>query len=117
MIEIPLVRQESRLSDSKKLTHLKRPGPIDTSSSDSVSLISTTIDSASTNRGSNNSADGKDYVAYEIANHNNVQYHGTLYLGSNHEPHEFIFDTGSPWLWTASTACRNQCHTNTLYDA
>ena len=40
-------------------------------------------------------------------------------MGSEREAHNFIFDTGSPWLWIATTECGGQtsnCHTSDLYD-
>ena len=52
----------------------------------------------------------------ELENYLNSQYYGTLYLGSEQEPFEFIFDTGSPWLWTATHECGDGCHTSDLFD-
>jgi len=40
-----------------------------------------------------------------MGNLSNLQYYGTLRIGSNQEEHTFIFDTGSPWLWIANEAC------------
>ena len=52
--------------------------------------------------------------SYYLENSQNVQYYGSLYLGSGKEKHDFIFDTGSPWLWVATTGCivgnQNRCH-------
>ena len=28
-----------------------------------------------------------------------IQIFSTVYFGSQHEPHQLIFDTGSSWLW------------------
>lgn len=50
-----------------------------------------------------------------MGNYKNSQYYGTLYVGSEKAPHEFIFDTGSPWLWVATTDCKD-CHTTELFD-
>lgn len=47
----------------------------------------------------------RKYIEQALGNYKNTQYYGTLYLGSEQEPHEFIFDTGSPWLWAATTDC------------
>ena len=38
---------------------------------------------------------GTKYHEKELANYFNVQYYGTLYLGSHLKPMTFIFDTGS----------------------
>ena len=38
-----------------------------------------------------------------------------MYLGTNHEPLTFIFDTGSPWTWVDSRVCVN-CPNVPLYD-
>ena len=58
--------------------------------------------------------------SYYMENSSNIQYYGSLYLGSEKEKHEFIFDTGSPWLWVASTGCivanQNRCHDKPLFD-
>ena len=58
----------------------------------------------------------KDYDAFKITNYMNAQYHGSLSFGSELETHEFIFDTGSPWLWVASTGCASSCHTTDIFN-
>ena len=58
--------------------------------------------------------DKDDYRAFEISNFKNAQYYGNLYIGSNQDEHQFIFDTGSPYLWVASSDCK-RCHTDELY--
>lgn len=45
---------------------------------------------------------GKSFLAYQnitLTNYYNVQYSGTIYIGSNNQSFNLIFDTGSPWLW------------------
>ena len=56
-----------------------------------------------------------NYFSHSIGNYQNVQYFGKLAIGSNQEEHEFIFDTGSPWLWIANENCIS-CHTSKLYN-
>jgi hypothetical protein len=51
-----------------------------------------------------------------LENYFNTQYYGSMYLGSESEEIEFIFDTGTPYLWVATEKCRKKCHTNDLYD-
>jgi Eukaryotic aspartyl protease len=44
----------------------------------------------------------KSFLAYTnitLTNYYNVQYSGTIYIGSNNQSFNLIFDTGSPWLW------------------
>lgn len=36
-----------------------------------------------------------------LSNYLNDQYIGTVYLGSNKQPFNLLFDTGSAWLWVA----------------
>ena len=64
----------------------------------------------------------QEFLSHALSNYANMQYYGSLYFGSNEAEHEFIFDTGSAWLWVPSTACQSskvlqQCHTTNLYDA
>ena len=56
-----------------------------------------------------------DYYDHKIGNYLNAQYYGSLFIGSDSREHEFIFDTGSPWLWISCVPC-NLCHTTDLYD-
>jgi hypothetical protein len=35
-----------------------------------------------------------------LKNYLDKQYYGSLYIGSQRQEIEFIFDTGSPWIWT-----------------
>ena len=51
-----------------------------------------------------------------MGNYLNAQYYGELQVGSNRETHEFIFDTGSPWLWISGLDCK-YCHTKDLFDS
>jgi len=36
-----------------------------------------------------------------------IQIYSTLYFGSEREPHQVIFDTGSQWLWVQTDLCDN----------
>ena len=51
----------------------------------------------------------EEYIITAMGNLANLQYYGELLIGSQHERHSFIFDTGSPWLWIANERCQN-CH-------
>eukprot|EP00347_Sterkiella_histriomuscorum_P006554 403352331 len=51
----------------------------------------------------------------ELQNFMDIQYMGTLYLGSQQEKMTFIFDTGSSWLWAPTVEC-TECHTSERYD-
>ena len=46
-----------------------------------------------------------DYYDHKIGNYLNAQYYGSLFIGSDSREHEFIFDTGSPWLWISCVPC------------
>mmetsp|Transcript_17739 Transcript_17739/g.12676 ORF Transcript_17739/g.12676 Transcript_17739/m.12676 type:complete len:245 (+) Transcript_17739:319-1053(+) len=51
----------------------------------------------------------------ELTNYFNVQYYGTLYIGSQLEDMTFIFDTGSSWFWAPTVDCLD-CHKSEKYD-
>ncbi|CDW80046.1 pepsinogen a [Stylonychia lemnae] len=51
----------------------------------------------------------------ELRNYLDIQYFGTLYLGSQQEDMTFIFDTGSSWLWAPTKDCKI-CHKSEKYD-
>ena len=55
-----------------------------------------------------------DYLEFELGNFKNTQYYGSLFVGSSQDEFEFIFDTGSPWLWISTDECLN-CHTDDLW--
>ena len=40
-----------------------------------------------------------------LINTNNLMYAGTVYIGSNKQPLDVIFDTGSDWLVVEDTSC------------
>ena len=44
-----------------------------------------------------------------MLNYYNVQYYGTLYVGSQQTEMQLIFDTGSSWLWLPTKECGNDC--------
>ena len=45
-----------------------------------------------------------------VNNVQNVQYYGTLYVGSHRQKMTFILDTGSSWMWLPNLDCkRNEC--------
>ena len=57
----------------------------------------------------------KPIYNFDLNNYLDYQYYGSLYAGSNFQEFEYIFDTGSPWLWVATTGC-SKCFTPDLYD-
>ena len=49
---------------------------------------------------------GKSFLAeanISLSNYYNVQYSGIVYIGSNNQSFNLIFDTGSPWMWVPQT--------------
>lgn len=62
--------------------------------------------------------EGKDaLINKELLNYYNVQYYGTLYVGSQQTEMQLIFDTGSSWLWLPSKECGNDCpQKSSLFD-
>jgi len=52
---------------------------------------------------------------FTLENYLNYQYYGSLYIGSQHTYFEYIFDTGSPWLWIPTTDCTS-CSMDGLFE-
>lgn len=50
-----------------------------------------------------------------LTNFRELQYYGPLYLGSNRKKLNFVYDTGSSWLWFPKQACTG-CPTKNTYD-
>lgn len=50
-----------------------------------------------------------------MTNFRNLQYYGPLYLGSQRQKLNFVYDTGSSWLWFPKQTCKG-CPTNKGYD-
>lgn len=45
-----------------------------------------------------------------------LQYSGTLYLGTPLRPFGLIFDTGSAWTWVNDVKCGEKCHAAQFFD-
>ena len=54
-------------------------------------------------------------ITKDITNFKDLQYFGTLYIGSKRQKMTFIYDTGSAWVWFPTTLCQT-CPTTNLYD-
>lgn len=48
-----------------------------------------------------------EYVEKKLFDYNNIQIHSKIYIGSERQMFDFIFDTGSSWCWVSSIACDN----------
>jgi Eukaryotic aspartyl protease. len=62
-------------------------------------------------KGKTNSFLGKSFLArtnISLTNYYNVQYSGLVYLGSENQAFNLIFDTGSPWLWVPEDNRENE---------
>ena len=49
-------------------------------------------------------------IVKDLTDLQDVQIVATVYIGSNQQPFEMIFDTGSNWLWVDSDQCANCPH-------
>jgi hypothetical protein len=48
-------------------------------------------------------------ITHELHDYMDVQIFTRILIGSDHQPFDMIFDTGSNWLWVFSRVCKN-CH-------
>eukprot|EP00343_Euplotes_focardii_P002800 CAMPEP_0205805516 /NCGR_PEP_ID=MMETSP0205-20121125/8772_1 /ASSEMBLY_ACC=CAM_ASM_000278 /TAXON_ID=36767 /ORGANISM="Euplotes focardii, Strain TN1" /LENGTH=333 /DNA_ID=CAMNT_0053076877 /DNA_START=61 /DNA_END=1063 /DNA_ORIENTATION=- len=67
---------------------------------------------------SNGELNNKRYlkaITKDITNFKDLQYYGTLYIGSMRHKMTFIYDTGSSWVWLPTSLCET-CPTDNLYD-
>jgi hypothetical protein len=62
-----------------------------------------------------NSTSSEPGYPFQLENYLNYQYYGALYIGSENTYFEYIFDTGSPWLWIPTTDC-NSCAMDGLFE-
>lgn len=55
-------------------------------------------------------------VRQGLTNYANVQYYGSIKLGSQHKIFTVIFDTGSSTLWVPSVSCGGRCHSDNTFN-
>ena len=53
----------------------------------------------------NTAINGQGFLEKNLADFFDIQIFSTVYFGSQHEPHQLIFDTGSSWLWVQTPYC------------
>ena len=53
----------------------------------------------------NTAINGRGFLEKNLADFFDIQIFSTVYFGSQHEPHQLIFDTGSSWLWVQTPYC------------
>jgi len=46
-----------------------------------------------------------EYVEKILHDFNNIQIFSKIYIGSQRQEFDFIFDTGSSWVWVATFLC------------
>lgn len=56
-----------------------------------------------------------DYVDKILYDFNNIQIYSKIYIGSDRQEFDFIFDTGSSWVWVADKVC-HACANENKYD-
>ena len=54
-------------------------------------------------------------IQKELQNYKNNQYYAKLWIGSQKQELQFIFDTGSPWFWAPTVDCL-LCHEADKFD-
>lgn len=47
----------------------------------------------------------KDYIEKNLYDFYDIQLYAVVYVGSNKQKFEMIFDTGSSWVWVQSEEC------------
>lgn len=52
------------------------------------------------------------YLEKNLSDFFDIQIFSTVYFGSQREPHQLIFDTGSSWLWVQTPECKTCATTN-----
>lgn len=47
------------------------------------------------------------YIEKDLHDHFQIQIFSSIYIGSNKQPFDLIFDTGSSWVWVGHDSCKN----------
>lgn len=55
-------------------------------------------------------SDDPEVISKDLNDFHDVQLFTEMYVGSNKQPFDVIFDTGSNWFWVQSTECDNCPH-------
>jgi len=50
-----------------------------------------------------------EYIDKQLYDYNNIQIYSTIYIGSEKQKFDMIFDTGSSWVWVGTDKCA-ECH-------
>jgi predicted RNA-binding protein with PIN domain len=49
--------------------------------------------------------DQSDYIDKQLYDYNNIQIYSKIFIGSEMEEFDMIFDTGSSWVWVGTDKC------------
>jgi hypothetical protein len=55
------------------------------------------------------------YVEKILHDYNNIQIFSKIYIGSERQEFDFIFDTGSSWVWVATDKCDSCVNPNKFH--
>ena len=47
----------------------------------------------------------KNYIDKQLYDFNNIQLYSKIYIGSQRQEFDMIFDTGSSWVWVENKIC------------
>lgn len=60
-------------------------------------------------------SDDPEFISKKLQDFRDVQIFTEMYVGSNRQPFDVIFDTGSNWFWVQSSKCSN-CPSDISFD-